>query len=531
MVKTVIVVIALLSGLLGVVTYSTSEEPCHSMRDTQRTGVGIEEVCQKPANRKSWGELLADYLGYRGYSKSYALVVGISQYTGGYRDLPTKNDALRVRDFLINEAGFDYVHLLTDGRATTERIQELMVDTFPNRLRPSDRFLFYWSGHGVTRDAHGFLPVSDTPKDQHSKMISMDDIQRWNRYLPAKQSLFLLDACFGGLAGSVAKNSTTDLTIEQLAQPSHHLLTAGTDQEETIAGDRWGGSLFTAAVLDGLRGEADTASRFGKDGVVSLYELMIYVQKRVAIEKVQVGWNRSLTPQLRDLRHNIGEFFFLTTERKRATLEASGPAHSMEWVFGEPVVKSVASEASQPLPEADMIFIRGGYFSMGSNNADIETVLTECKPECTGKWFEAEMPQHRVYVDDFNMDKYEVTVGEYKKFLQATNGPAFPDIAKYAPTDRHPIVGVSWQEAVRYCQWAGKQLPTEAQWERAARGHQERRFYPWGNEPVNGTRTNFCDRNCTLTDKDSNHDDGHPYTAPVGTYADGRSSEGIYDLS
>jgi hypothetical protein len=340
-----------LTVVLGVVANSAAQAPCRRIGEKGTPTSGIEEVCEKPANRKSWGQLLADYIGYKGYSKSHALLVGISNYTGGYDNLPTRNDALKMRDFLMNEAGFDYVHVLTDGHATIDRIRELMIDVFPERIDKNDRFLFYWSGHGVTRGTSGFLPVSDTLRGHYSKMISMDNIQLWDGYLKARQSLFLLDACFGGLAGSVAKSPTTDLTVEQLAQRSHHLLTAGTDEEETIAGDRWNGSLFTAAVIDGLRGEADTASRFGRDGVVSLHELIGYVQTRVAVEKQRVGWKGSLTPQLRDLRTNIGEFFFLTTERKWTTIRERGLEPTGASTFGEPVVKSSAGAVPTRTPE------------------------------------------------------------------------------------------------------------------------------------------------------------------------------------
>ncbi len=338
----------------GMVTTSAAQGPCRDIGAEGSSTPGREQVCQKPSHRKSWGQLLADYIGYRGYSKSYALVVGISNYTGGYTYLPTENDALKMRDFLINEAGFDYVHVLTDGRATISRIRELMIDVFPDRLDANDRFLFYWSGHGVTRGTSGFLPVLDTPENRYSRMISMDNIQQWNRYLKAKQSLFLLDACFGGLAGIVPKNPTTALTLNQLAQPSHHLLTAGTDKEEVIAGDRWQGSLFTAAVIDGLRGGADTESQFKRDGVVSLRELMVYIQKRVAVEKQQVGWKRSLTPQLRDLRSSDGEFFFITSQGKRETISKRGFEPTGASEFGEPVVVK-SSRPAAPTPSSAII--------------------------------------------------------------------------------------------------------------------------------------------------------------------------------
>ncbi len=100
---------------------------------------GIDKVYQKPANCRTWGQLFADYFSYSGYTKSYAIVIGISTYDS-YDTLPTKNDSIPVRDFLLDVAGFDYVHLLTEDRETLDRICDLMVDKFPRLINRNNRF-------------------------------------------------------------------------------------------------------------------------------------------------------------------------------------------------------------------------------------------------------------------------------------------------------------------------------------------------------------------------------------------------------
>jgi tripartite-type tricarboxylate transporter receptor subunit TctC len=317
---------------------------------------GVDEVYKKPAHRKTWGRLIADYVGYEGYTKSYALIIGISTYDN-YRNLPTRNDPIRFKDYLFDEAGFDYVHLLTEEKATSERIRELMIDEFPRLIDRNDRFLLYWSGHGLTRQvsggARGYLPLKSTPQNKFSKMINMDDLRRWDGLLKAEQTLYLLDSCFSGLAGTSVQSDLRRLTIEQLARPSRQIMTAGTAGQQTIAIDQLGGSIFTTAVLDGLRGAADTTSAFESDGLVSLNELEDYVVKRVAIERRRFGWKASITPQLRDLAVNEGEFFFLTGEHKVSRLASRGLQPSDNFEFGEPVPMSPKDQPDvSPKPPA-----------------------------------------------------------------------------------------------------------------------------------------------------------------------------------
>jgi formylglycine-generating enzyme required for sulfatase activity len=162
----------------------------------------------------------------------------------------------------------------------------------------------------------------------------------------------------------------------------------------------------------------------------------------------------------------------------------------------------------------EMRLVSEGWFEMGNMEGN-----------------EDEKPVHRVWVDAFYMDTYEVTLKEYQAFQQATKHRELPAwVSQYAPGDQYPVVGVSWDDAEAYCRWADKALPTEAQWEKAARGT-DSRIYPWGNEPVNGRRANYCDAQCENDWKDQTQDDGYRYTAPVGSFAEGQSPYGIHDLA
>ncbi|MBM4147621.1 MAG: formylglycine-generating enzyme family protein [Lentisphaerae bacterium] len=145
-------------------------------------------------------------------------------------------------------------------------------------------------------------------------------------------------------------------------------------------------------------------------------------------------------------------------------------------------------------PQAkDMVYVPGGYFLMGRRDA---------KPN------DPAFPMHFVYVPPFLMDKYEVSNAEYRRFVEHVRAtadssmehPDAPPLKSHDPDgwtrpelgkDRQPVVGVDWFDAYAYAKWVGKSLPTEAQWEKAARGL-DGRLYPWGDDPPEKTAVNFA---------------------------------------
>ena len=124
-----------------------------------------------------------------------------------------------------------------------------------------------------------------------------------------------------------------------------------------------------------------------------------------------------------------------------------------------------------------------------------------------------------VFVDDFDQDLIEGTNWRH---------PQGPD-TDLTGLDEHPVVQTSWDDAVAYCNWRDARLPTEAEWERAARG-EDQRIYPWG-DVFDADHLNFCDVNCTLRWRQENWDDGITYTAPVGSYPSGASPYGALDMA
>ena len=130
------------------------------------------------------------------------------------------------------------------------------------------------------------------------------------------------------------------------------------------------------------------------------------------------------------------------------------------------------------VPEG-MINIPAGSFIMGSDKVDTEGRAKEFGS--MKAWYLDEHPQHKVTLPAYFIDRVEVTVGAYALYLHAT-GSAAPKGWKGATEDTRaiPVTGVNWHESTNYCTWLGKQLPTEAQWEKAARGEKGLEF-PWGD--------------------------------------------------
>lgn len=176
-----------------------------------------------------------------------------------------------------------------------------------------------------------------------------------------------------------------------------------------------------------------------------------------------------------------------------------------QYVDQEPATSvSDSSSPEEPLPE-ELVAIPAGPFVRGTNKGGFD-----------------ERPERTIYLDEFLIDRYEVTNAQYAAFVKATGHRKSGPPSRYAKNTmrmrgvNQPAVYVSWEDAKAYCEWRGRRLPTEAEWEKAMRGT-DGRLWPWGNVEVpNGANW-------------ARVDDGFEVAAPVGRVRSDVSPYGVMD--
>jgi len=504
------------------------------------------------------GKKPAEYVAAQ-TGKSWAVVIGINDYEKVRRLTYAKSDAESVADVLKTQ-GFQVAELY-DRQATRRAILGELGDKLVDRVGEHDRVLIYFAGHGETKQAKGgkeigyLVPVGGEQDALAETAIPMSMIRDLADALPAKQVLFLVDVCYGGIAGQQFR-SLPKYTAEYLKaitrERGRQLITAGGPKQEAMEGPEWGHSVFTYYLLEGLnKGTADLNS----DGIIPASELYAYLDERVFSAAQMKGHTQR--PVMWTMAAEKGEFVFLadrgsqaggihaapSVERsdslaaerqqldaerqrlqvereamERATLAAERAQLEAERkrVEAERQQLQVAKAPSYSAPQqysppqqqgreitgqdgAPMMLVPGGEFLYGDN-------------------------KQRLSLPAFYLDKYEVSTRLYSAFLQATNRAQPPEwsqqVALVGSGDR-PVVQVDWYDADAYCRQYGKRLPTEQEWEKAARGT-DGRNYPWGNEKPTSRHALF----------------GLPYQsftygslAVVGSNEAGASPYGIQDLA
>lgn len=242
------------------------------------------------------------------YRNSFALIVGINEYKFASPLKYAVSDAEAVADALKNNFGFpkENVRTLCDKAATRNGILKAFLDFTQDKTETNDRLLFFFAGHGTTvgsrRGEVGFLVPHEGQSDSLSTLIRWDEFTRNADLISAKHVLFVMDACYGGLAitRSISPGAMRFLK-DMLRRPARQVITAG-KADEVVAdagGPRSGHSIFTGHFLDALDGRAKSS-----EGLVTANGVMAYVYENVGRDK-----NSQQTPHYGYLDGD-GDFIF-----------------------------------------------------------------------------------------------------------------------------------------------------------------------------------------------------------------------------
>ena len=515
----------------------------------------------------------------------WALIVGIDQYQHAPPLDSAVQDATAVREVLVTRYGFSRRHVieLLDQQATGPNIKDALY-RLTQEAGPEDSVFIYYAGHGQY-DKNGrlgwWVPVEGKPQSPGT-FIENAAIRDYLDGMKAKHVYLVADSCFSGtLFGKTrAMPPLNDKFFAALyASKSRWGLTSGSTEPVADAG-KGGHSIFAYYFLKLLREHSEPylvpshifdriapviannaeqqprsepIKNTGDEGGQFVFRLSGGLAPPSAVVPVPGVPNAALSQAEQELKALEEQERQAEEQEKLAAIQAQIEAKKKQI---EEKKKKIELAKAYPLPQqagkeltgkdgAKMLLIPAGDFMMGSTEGD-----------------EDEKPAHRVSLDAFYLDKYEVTNTLFQKFARETGyattaekegkawayvqddkwtevsganwrKPEGGETVFVSNRDEHPVVSVSWHDAEAYCRWAGKRLPTEAEFEYANRGGTQTTYW-WGDgNPGSRRVANIADESAKLQFSGwtvmAGYDDGYARTAPVGSFEP--NPFGLYDTT
>jgi len=247
------------------------------------------------------------------YDNSYALVIGINKYENVQRLNYAVKDAKAMKSLLMNDYGFkrENIVLVLNENATYSKIRR-EFSKITKLADKKDRVLIYFAGHGDTMELPGggekgyLLPYEALANDLYLTALPMDELKNIALMSKAKHILYLIDACYGGIAAVGTRGLTPEKTanyIHKITQnPARQVITAGGRGEMVIEKAEWGHSAFTKNIKNALKfGNAD----YNGDNIITANELALFLNEKVTIDSENLQ-----TPQYGRMTADEGEFVF-----------------------------------------------------------------------------------------------------------------------------------------------------------------------------------------------------------------------------
>lgn len=304
------------------------------------------------------------------YNELWAVVVGVDKYQYWKQLNYAVKDAEKVAEVLTSKYGFrkNNIILLRDNEATLQGIKNAL-GAMISRAGEDDGVIFFFAGHGQTfktRDGkeRGYLiPVDGKKEDEnlYSTGLAMSEVKNLSNLIPAKHTLFLIDACYSGLAAAseyrgLLSPETEGFLRKVVQAKTRHIITAGSAGEQVQENDEWGHSAFTYELLNGLqREQAD----LNNDRIITADELAEYLTSRVSLRT-----NNAQVPQSRRLSIDEGKFVFVPT---RGVIENMAEVKPKETEKSEVKKKEdiKPSPTEEIVIEPELKSLRGFYVFLG----------------------------------------------------------------------------------------------------------------------------------------------------------------------
>ena len=383
------------------------------------------------------------------YKDSFALLIGVSKYSAGWPKLAGVVDDIKTVAEELKNHGFSVVVVWDPDDTQLRSAFSQFINQYG--MDPQNRLLFYYAGHGHTeKQAYGeemgyIIPINapNPEKDKNRFLqlaLDMQQIEVYAKRIQSKHALFLFDSCFSGSIFAISRAIPKAISYKT-SKPVRQFITSGS-ANETVP-DK---SIFRDQFVAALQGEADQ----NNDGFLTGTELGIFLETTV------INYSRdNQHPQYGKIRNrhlDKGDFVFQIEGHISATKTTAQKPLEVETKEAPRVIRKpelpgnkLTSPAKSRVTE---VYMKGGEYIMGNDHS-----------------LANEKPAHKVRISSFFIDTHEVSFAQYRRCVQA-------GVCKRSALDRppyngadQPVVGINWKDANTYCQWAGRRLPTEAEWE------------------------------------------------------------------
>lgn len=439
-------------------------------------------------------------------NRKVAIVVGVEQYSSnlGFKPLYYAVDDAKLIAQTLKEQGYK-VQLLTDSQATRDAILDRIEQVGKTLPEGDGTLIFYFSGHGLAEDNTNYLASFGAVAGRlQSSALSLKEVEAEIRKTQAPRAVLFIDACRDPLPTG-SKGANRGFIYEK--SEGMKVLFATKFGEKSYERDELKQGVFSHFLNLALRGQAAEA-----DGLITFDSLTRYVQQGTADWTLEHLKTTQL-PYTQDLKENFGVLVLGQTTPTAPPSEPE-PRPAAPTVVATPPTRP-ASTTNTRLPfEPVMVSIPAGSFMMG---------CVEGRDDVDGGCEADEKPAHQVSLPAFQIGKYEVTFDEWDACERAKACPHAED--EGWGRGKRPVINVAWHDITQnYIPWLNQQtgkryrLPTEAEWEYAARAGGES-AYPWGNSiNCNQARYGYLGE-CKASDK----------TVTVGSYA--ANAWGLYDTA